>query len=61
MTPVFLVTLVYRTSLDIPTVPATARIKAALELSVAGMMMIEGQVHDMRQDFDGAPGKKCGS
>jgi hypothetical protein len=42
-------------------VPAPARIKAGLELSVAGMMMIEGQVHDMRQDFDGAPGKKCGS
>jgi len=59
MTPVFLVTLAYRTSLDIPSVPAPARIKAGLELSVAGMMMIEGQVHDMRQDFDGAPGKKA--
>jgi farnesyl diphosphate synthase len=54
MTPVFLVTLAYRTSLDIPSVPPAARIKAALELSDAGMMMIEGQVHDMRQDLDGA-------
>jgi geranylgeranyl pyrophosphate synthase len=52
MTPVFLVTLAYRISLDIPSVPAAARIKAALELSDAGMMMIEGQVHDMRQDLD---------
>jgi len=52
MTPVFLVTLAYRTSLDIPSVPPAARIKAALELSDAGMMMIEGQVHDMRQDLD---------
>jgi len=51
MTPVFLVTLAYRISLDIPSVPAAARIKAALELSDAGMMMIEGQVHDMRQDL----------
>lgn len=54
MTPVFLVTLAYRISLDIPSVPPLARIKAALELSDAGMMMIEGQVHDMRQDLDGA-------
>jgi geranylgeranyl pyrophosphate synthase len=51
MTPVFLVTLAYRISLDMPSVPPAARIKAALELSDAGMMMIEGQVHDMRQDL----------
>jgi hypothetical protein len=50
LTPVFLVTLAYRISLDIPSVPPAAGIKAALELSDAGMMMIEGQVHDMRQD-----------
>ena len=42
MTPVFLVTLAYRISLDIPAVPA------------AGMMMIQGQVHDMRQGLDGS-------
>ena len=52
MAPVFLVTLAYRTSLDMPSVPAPARIKAALELSDAGLMMIEGQVHDIRQDLD---------
>ena len=53
MAPVFLVTLAYRVSLDNPAVPATARIEAALELSKAGLAMIRGQVHDMRQDGDG--------
>jgi geranylgeranyl diphosphate synthase type II len=57
MTPVFLVTLAYRISLDIPAVPAAARIKAALELSDVGMMMIRGQVHDLRQDLDARPRK----
>jgi hypothetical protein len=50
MAPVFLVTLAYQISLDNPPVPASARINAALELSDAGLMMIQGQVHDMRQD-----------
>jgi geranylgeranyl pyrophosphate synthase len=59
MAPVFLVTLAYRTSLDIPSVPPPARIKAALELSDAGMMMIEGQVHDMRQDLGASAGKEA--
>jgi farnesyl diphosphate synthase len=54
MAPVFLVTLAYRISLDNPSVPASARIEAALELSEAGLMMIRGQVHDLRQDGDGA-------
>jgi geranylgeranyl pyrophosphate synthase len=54
MVPVFLVTLAYEISLDNPRVDAPARIKAALELSAAGLMMIRGQVHDMRQDRDGA-------
>jgi len=54
---VFLVTLAYRISLDIPAVPAAARIKAALELSDVGMMMIRGQVHDLRQDLDARPRK----
>jgi geranylgeranyl pyrophosphate synthase len=40
-------------SLDNPSVPASARVKAALELSRAGLSMIRGQVHDMRQDLDG--------
>ena len=52
MAPVFLVTLAYQISLDIPLVPASFRIKAALELSDAGLMMIQGQVHDMRQDLE---------
>jgi geranylgeranyl diphosphate synthase type II len=58
MTPVFLVTLAYRISLDIPSVLPAARIKAALELSDAGMMMIEGQVHDMRQDLSAGAATK---
>jgi hypothetical protein len=49
---VFLVTLAYQISLDIPLVPASFRIKAALELSDAGLIMIQGQVHDMRQDLE---------
>jgi geranylgeranyl diphosphate synthase type II len=52
MAPVFLVTLAYQISLDNPPVPAAARIKAALELSDAGLMMIRGQVHDMHQDAE---------
>jgi geranylgeranyl pyrophosphate synthase len=59
MAPVFLVTLAYRTSLDIPSVPAPARIRAALELSAAGLMMIEGQVRDMRQDLDAGAGEEA--
>ena len=53
MAPVFMVTLAYQISLDNPSVPASARVKAALELSRAGLSMIRGQVHDMRQDLDG--------
>jgi geranylgeranyl diphosphate synthase, type II len=60
MVPVFLVTLAYEISLDNPRVDAPARIKAALELSAAGLMMIRGQVHDMRQDRDGVAGKSSG-
>lgn len=52
MVPVFMVTLAYQISLDNPKVPASARVKAALELSRAGLAMIRGQVHDMRQDMD---------
>jgi geranylgeranyl pyrophosphate synthase len=52
MVPVFLVTLAYRISLDNPAVPAAARVEAALELSEAGLAMIAGQVHDLRQDGD---------
>jgi hypothetical protein len=33
MAPVFMVTLAYQISLDNPSVPARARVKAALELS----------------------------
>lgn len=58
MVPVFLVTLAYEISLDNPRVDAPARIKAALELSAAGLMMIRGQVHDMRQDRDGVAGEE---
>ena len=50
MAPVFLVTLAYRISLDNPAVPAERRVKAALELSKAGLAMIEGQSHDVLQD-----------
>jgi geranylgeranyl pyrophosphate synthase len=53
MAPVFMVTLAYQISLDNPSVPASARVKAALELSRAGLAMIRGQVHDMHQDLDG--------
>ena len=52
MAPVFMVTLAYQISLDNPSVPASARVEAALELSRAGLSMIRGQVHDMRQDLD---------
>jgi geranylgeranyl pyrophosphate synthase len=58
MAPVFLVTLAYQISLDNPSVPAGARVKAALELGEAGLLMIEGQVHDMRQDLDGEAGEE---
>jgi geranylgeranyl pyrophosphate synthase len=54
MAPVFMVTLAYKISLDNPLVLPAARIAAALELSGAGLMMIEGQRHDMRQDLNGA-------
>ncbi len=54
MAPVFMVTLAYQISLDNPHVPSAARVAAALELSEAGLMMIEGQGHDMRQELDGA-------
>ena len=47
-----MVTLAYQISLDNPFVPASARIEAALALSRAGLSMIRGQVHDMRQDLD---------
>ncbi|HBH41554.1 MAG TPA: hypothetical protein DDW26_06550, partial [Rhizobiales bacterium] len=60
MVPVFLVTLAYEISLDNPRVDAPARIKAALELSAAGLMMIRGQVHDMRQDRMAWQGKSSG-
>ena len=53
MAPVFMVTLAYQISLDNPSVPASARVKAALELRRTGLSMIRGQVHDMRQDLDG--------
>jgi geranylgeranyl pyrophosphate synthase len=53
MAPVFLVTLAYRISLDNPAVPADRRVKAALELSKAGLAMIEGQSHDVLQDRGG--------
>lgn len=53
MAPVFMVTLAYQISLDNPSVPTCARVKAALDLSRAGFAMIRGQVHDMRQDLDG--------
>jgi geranylgeranyl pyrophosphate synthase len=52
MAPVFMVTLAYQISLDNPHVLPAARIEAALELGAAGLNMIEGQVHDMRQDLD---------
>ena len=48
MAPVFMVTLAYQISLDNPSVPTSARVKAAR----AGLCMIRGQVHDMRQDLD---------
>ena len=53
MAPVFMVTLAYQISFDNPSVAAGPRVKAALALSEAGIMMIWGQVHDMRQDGDG--------
>lgn len=53
MAPVFLVTLAYRISLDNPAVPADRRVKAALELSKAGLAMIQGQSHDVLQDRSG--------
>jgi geranylgeranyl pyrophosphate synthase len=53
MAPVFLVTLAYRMSLDNPAVPADRRVKAALELSKAGLAMIQGQSHDVLQDRNG--------
>ena len=53
MAPVFLVTLAYRISLDNPAVPVDRRVKAALELSKAGLAMIQGQSHDVLQDRNG--------
>jgi geranylgeranyl pyrophosphate synthase len=53
MAPVFLVTLAYRISLDNPAVPAERRVKAALELSKAGLAMIQGQTHDLLQNRSG--------
>lgn len=54
MAPVFMVTLAYRISLENELAPPAARVAAALEVSQAGLAMIEGQVHDMRQALDGA-------
>jgi farnesyl diphosphate synthase len=53
MAPVFLVTLAYRISLDNPAVLADRRVKAALELSKAGLAMIQGQSHDVLQHRNG--------
>ena len=58
MAPVFMVTLAYQMSLDNPAVPADRRVKAALELSKAGLAMITGQTYDMRQDGNGAGGEE---
>lgn len=54
MAPVFMVTLAYQISLENKLAPPAARVEAALEVGRAGLSMIEGQVHDMRQALDGA-------
>jgi len=50
MTPVYLLTMAYQVSLDNPRVSADRRVRAALELSAAGMHMIAGQVKDLKQE-----------
>jgi geranylgeranyl pyrophosphate synthase len=53
MAPVFLVTLAYQTSLANIKASYRRRVKAALELSRAGLNMISGQVIDLTQPSDG--------
>jgi geranylgeranyl diphosphate synthase type II len=56
MTPVFLVSMAYRISLENPRAPEGRRVQAACLLSSAGLQMIAGQTRDIRQDFScGAP------
>lgn len=50
MTPVFLVTMAYEVSLDNDRVSVDRRLKAAQELSRAGLLMIFGQVADILQE-----------
>jgi geranylgeranyl pyrophosphate synthase len=50
MTPVYLLTMAYQVSLDNPRVSPDRRVRAALELSEAGMQMIAGQTKDMKQE-----------
>lgn len=55
MTPVYLVALAYRISLDNPRASAERRVEAAIALSHAALEMIGGQVRDMRQDGGSEP------
>ena len=49
MAPVFLVTMAYRISLDNQRASEERRVRAALELSAAGLQMISGQCKDVLQ------------
>lgn len=50
MTPVFLVTMSYQMSLANPRASEERRVRAALELTAAGIQMIAGQSTDIRQE-----------
>jgi geranylgeranyl pyrophosphate synthase len=50
LTPVFLITMAYQISLDNPRVSEERRLRAALEVSAAGLQMIIGQGKDVLQE-----------
>jgi len=52
MAPVFLVTLAYHCSMDNPLSTHERRVATALELSRAGLQMIDGQEHDLTDPTD---------
>jgi len=53
LTPVFMITMAYEISLNNPRVSDERRVRAALEISAAGLQMIAGQSRDVEQAHAG--------
>jgi geranylgeranyl pyrophosphate synthase len=58
MVPVFLITLAYKVFLESPGASMERRLRAALELSHAGMQMVKGQELDISQLYSGDQDKQ---